>query len=235
MKRFIGFSLTGLIILFLGSCNCIQGEGPMVKQDRDVGSFSSIVLQSSADIVLIASSENIVVVEAQENLMELITVENENGTLVIGGHECFNNSQPVRISIGVNELESLTLQGSGSIIGEGLFNAGWLDIKLSGSGTITMDLSTEGLNAEINGSGDIHLKGFTDLLELNIFGSGDIDAFDLVSDEVIAKISGSGNANVNASKRMEATINGSGDIHYTGTATDIQTEVNGSGSVIQVD
>ena len=62
-------------------------------------------------------------------------------------------------------------------------------------------------------------------------GSGDLRLFDLRAREVHVSIAGSGDAKVNASERLDATVAGSGDVRYRGNPKEVAQSVNGSGSV----
>jgi hypothetical protein len=44
-------------------------------------------------------------------------------------------------------------------------------------------------------------------------------------------ISGSGDASINASNKIDASVSGSGDIHYTGAAKNISSSKSGSGDI----
>jgi hypothetical protein len=83
----------------------------------------------------------------------------------------------------------------------------------------------------INGSGNISVKRTADSATFSIEGSGNIEANDLLAAATKVSINGSGNANVNASKKLDAIVAGSGDIHYSGKPGDIHQNVAGSGSV----
>ncbi len=65
-------------------------------------------------------------------------------------------------------------------------------------------------------------------------GSGNIDCSDINSNDVDAKISGSGNVKVYASNSIDAKISGSGNVFYKGNATKINSKVAGSGKVLKM-
>ena len=61
-------------------------------------------------------------------------------------------------------------------------------------------------------------------------GSGGIKCFELLSEQTKIGISGSGDAQVYASKQLDVEINGSGSVAYKGSPA-VSQNVSGSGSV----
>ena len=102
---------------------------------------------------------------------------------------------------------------------------------MSGSGDITLDVESKTLSASMSGSGDINLSGTTEVFDVQISGSGDIEAYDLIADTVDASISGSADIKVTANKMLKARVSGSGDNHYRGDATKLDTKSSGSGDI----
>jgi hypothetical protein len=68
-------------------------------------------------------------------------------------------------------------------------------------------------------------------LEINISGSGSVDAESLEAENCVAKISGSGKCEVNASKSIDARISGSGSVYYKGDPVKVNSHSSGSGKV----
>ena len=82
----------------------------------------------------------------------------------------------------------------------------------------------------VAGSGSLSAAGNADEQEITIAGLGDYRGADVRSKAVKINIMGSGNADLNASDKLDATIMGSGDIKYTGSAI-VSQNILGSGSV----
>ena len=82
----------------------------------------------------------------------------------------------------------------------------------------------------MSGSGDLEVGGVAESSELSLSGSGDVHAQNLKSKKVDASITGSGNIDCQAETTMDASVTGSGDIHYTGDPS-VKSRITGSGSV----
>ncbi|MCK5571038.1 MAG: DUF2807 domain-containing protein, partial [Spirochaetes bacterium] len=150
-----------------------------------------------------------------------LTISSKRGPVPISG---------VEINITMKDIEVLHVSGSGKIFGGNLIEADNVDLKVSGSGDISLELNVTSISAKISGSGEIDLSGKTETLDIGISGSGDFYAFDLSAEDVYVTVSGSGNCEVNASEKLDVKISGSGDVEYTGNPR-INSKISGSGSL----
>ena len=169
-------------------------------------------------------------------ILENIKTEVKNGKLLIewdkdANSNLFKGMSKVAITIPVEEINSVKLAGSGSIVSEMTLQSDTFDATLSGSGTLDLRVETNSLSSGISGSGNTILSGSAKEYEVKVSGSGDVKAFELKAENVIASISGSAKIKVNANTSITARISGSGDVRYIGNATKIDSKVSGSGSV----
>ena len=103
---------------------------------------------------------------------------------------------------------------------------------VSGSGDIQVNgLKAGELEARVTGSGDVTLKGSADRLQAEVTGSGDVHAADLSVKSAQVKVTGSGDVAVRATAELDATIMGSGDVHYYGHPPEVHKHVSGSGDI----
>jgi hypothetical protein len=72
----------------------------------------------------------------------------------------------------------MSVNGSGNIRVEDVFQTGQLSLKINGSGNISMETEAEKLNSRINGSGGIDLNGYSEIHTIDITGSGSVKAYD---------------------------------------------------------
>jgi len=225
------------VITGLSSCNffgnCLQGEGPVVEEVVSIDTFDEIELERKAEVYLKQASEQKVTIEAPKNIIDLLLTEVSGGTWNIDFSRCPKTEEPIRIYIETNDIQEITVDGSGKIFSDGLIESNELVLSINGSGLINLNLMVKELKTEISGSGDVNLIGETKLHKIEINGSGDIAAYDLISDESEIEINGSGNVKVNVSYALDVDINGSGDVYYKGNVKEISSQVNGSGKLNQ--
>lgn len=215
--------------------NTIKANGNIITTERTVGEFEKISVSGSFDVTLLKGKEGTINIKASENLMAVIETVVEEGNLKIRFKKGTNirNSKTIQITVTFENINSVSLAGSGDITSKETIQAENLDLSLSGSGNFNLNVSSTNLNLKIAGSGNMNLSGKTETYNGSISGSGNINTPELTANTVNAKISGSGNIKVNALSEINAKTSGSGNIIYTGNPTIIKANSSGSGSVHQ--
>jgi len=209
-------------------------ESMAQKEKRQVDGFDEVSMGISGDLHLKQGSTISLELEGDSDDLEDVITEVKNGTLVI---KYKNNKgwsfgrDRVTIYLTMPEVSSVSLGGSGKIIGENTIESDDLYLSVSGSGRIEMKLEVDDLTQKISGSGNIEVSGSADRAEISISGSGNLDALDLEVDEYEVKISGSGKCKINVGDSLEANISGSGSVYYKGDPDRIRSNVSGSGKV----
>jgi hypothetical protein len=232
--------VVGLSLLSL-SCSAqwgktIKGNGNTVTIERNTGDYDGVALSGWFDVDLVEGNEGEITLKGEENLLEYIITEVKDGKLVIKTEKGINlktsgwNSE-IRITVPVESINSVSMAGSGDILGKTKIKTNNFSTAMSGSGDITLDLDTDSISATMSGSGDIKLSGTTRDFDATISGSGDIEAYDLEADNVSATISGSADIQVTANKSIKARVSGSGDISYRGNPEKVDTKTSGSGDI----
>lgn len=198
----------------------VKGNGQMTSEKRNVSQYDQVSLTGAMDVELIAGKEGNIEIAAEENLLEYIETEVKDSRLRISVREGYNldpsRNHPIVITVPVETLEEVSLTGSGDIYASETIRAEDFEIKITGSGDVTLPLEATNVRARITGSGDITLRGKARDFNCAVTGSGDISAFDLQCETVDATVTGSGDLEVYASRELRAKTPGSGDIKYKG-------------------
>lgn len=214
----------------------IKGNGNNITIERNTGNYEGISVSGWFDVDLVTGEEGTISLQGEENLLKYVITEVKDGKLVIKTKKGVNlktsswNSE-IRITVPVESISSVSLSGSGDIVGKTKIRSDKFNTAMSGSGDITLDLETGYLSATMSGSGDITLQGKTSDFEATVSGSGDIEAYDLEADHVSATVSGSADIQVTANKSITARVSGSGDISYRGNPEKVNTKTSGSGDI----
>lgn len=229
-----------LLIVFVSIASCrqmiakkVEGNGQLTTANRDLSGFREIDLSGGMNLFLSQGPDYSVRIEAESNLMEYIEVEKDGDELEIKVKRGYNlrPSKGIKIYVTAPSFEDLSIAGSGNIRAETkLSNSEDLDLSISGSGSMMLDVQSPNVGARISGSGNIVLNGNTRSFDARITGSGDIKAFNLLSETSEVKITGGGNVEVAASRELDVKITGSGDVIYRGNPT-LNTRRTGSGNV----
>ncbi|MCF8233760.1 MAG: DUF2807 domain-containing protein [Bacteroidales bacterium] len=235
IKTILNTLILGLLVFGFAACNCIEGEGPVTEEMRDLKPFNEIELDIQANVYLYQDTGFAFKMSAQQNLHDHIETRVSGDKLNIGIREsCYRSEDEVRIEISIPELEKVELNGSGNIKGMTRFEIEDLEIDINGSGDIRFDLIGEEIDVDISGSGDVQLKGTTQKFKGDITGSGNINAENLTTYKSDIGITGSGNCSVYVHDYLKISITGSGDVIYGGTP-ELKSHITGSGSVKKLD
>jgi hypothetical protein len=213
------FALPILIAVFaVGLTGCfkerIVGSGSIVTENRTInGSFNEIRVEGSMNVLVKQGDSIKVVAKDYANILPYLDIRVVGNALVISyENNAWISNSAGEVTVTLPKLTGVELTGSGDIGTIGNFN--FTDLTLN-----------------ISGSGDFSFAGTCKTLNTRISGSGDIRAYDLPTEVITAKISGSCSMQLNTSRTLDATISGSGDIIYKGNPATVTKSISGSGSV----
>jgi len=219
-----------LTLLFLTTTTLIAQT-----ETRTIGSFDGIHVAGHYDVTLTQGNEGTISLKGNQDDLDQIETYLKNSDLIIKQKKSswFDNwnSGRVSISIPVEDIDKLTLSGSGSVITNHTLSSDDFKIVLSGSGEIDLSLETDVLEAVLTGSGDIDLRGKAIEASYQLTGSGDIKADDFELEQGKAKVTGSGDIEMYANSSVNANIKGSGDIVCHGNPRMQQIKTTGSGDI----
>jgi len=215
----------------------LLGFSTAIAQDRQVktGSYDKIQVSGSYTVNLVAGAEGNITITG-EDPERPIEVETDGNTLKIHSKKSTGkdyNRKSIVITVPVESVNEITLSGSGNInCQETLKSASFLAM-ISGSGRISLNIEAQSIAASVSGSGRIELNGKSQNLDAAVSGSGSINAFELVTAETTAMVSGSGSSKINTTEKIRASVSGSGNIYYKGNPKKDDIKVSGSGKVIK--
>jgi hypothetical protein len=228
--------LLAIIGVIFTSCRRVSfTAGDLTSEDRIVDTnFTKIDVSGSIDVIITQDPAYQVRVEAGNRMMDFIETDVTGGELRIWERSnSIINDKPMRVYVSIGSVERLTLEGSGSIEGSNLV-ANNCEIDVFGSGDVVLDIVTTSMSVAVDGSGDIEVGGTTQDFVVDIRGSGDVNARFFESDDCSVFIQGSGDARVHANQSLDVTIDGSGDVLYWGNPSTVNSNITGSGDLIQM-
>lgn len=227
--------------LLLSACHYIggkrvSGNGNLTEQARTINNFTGVVVLGAIDVVLTVGPNYAVKVEADQNLLEFIETHKDGAKLTITTRDGYNlrSRNSIKVYVTSPVYDHVEVAGSGNVTsGSKLTGSGRLDARVDGSGDVRLEVDAPEVRSEITGSGSITLSGNTRNFDAAITGSGDVRCLDLLSERTRIDITGSGNAQVYASKELDIEISGSGTVEYGGDPQTHQ-EISGSGDVRKI-
>nr|WP_299383548.1 head GIN domain-containing protein [Allomuricauda sp.] len=214
----------------------IKGNGDVVTIERSVGEYDAVALAGWFDVELVAGNEGEITLKGESNLLEHIKTEVKNGKLIIKQEKGVNLrpsnwNSGILVTVPIEDIDSVSLSGSGDVVGRTTIKANDFHAGMSGSGDVSLTVEAQSVNASLSGSGDINLEGKTTDLSVQVSGSGDVRAYGLEAEFVTAQVSGSADIKVTAKQSIDARVSGSGDISYRGNPSKIKSKSSGSGDI----
>jgi Putative auto-transporter adhesin, head GIN domain len=190
----------------------VRGSGAAASEARALPAFDRVNLSGSNKVVIRVGPKQTVVVHTDDNLVGRVMTNVERRTLVVGDEPgSYTTKSPTYIEITTPSLRGLTLSGSGVVSAVGI-DSPWLKVALPGSGLLRASGRAEGLDVALGGSGDAQLG-------------------ELVARDARVVVSGSGRADVTATKSLDAAVSGTGAILYGGHPAGLTTSVTGVGAI----
>lgn len=234
---------TSMLILFTINTNAqnwwgikdrVKGNGNLISTTRTIPSFNELSVGGSFEVILVKGTVGEISIEAEENIIPYIITEVDGDRLKIRykKNSNINTTKSVTIRVQFEDLESVSLGGSGKISSDDLIKSETFKVNIGGSGKIYLHLYAEKVSASIGGSGDLILKGTTQKMRSNIAGSGSIKDYGFTADNLNATIAGSGNIKITVQSKIKAKVVGSGNIYYKGNPKHVDAKSIGSGNVI---
>lgn len=221
MKR-----LTNIILLTILLFNSAFAQQDAVKYTRNIGDFNSLKVVDGINVVYQQNADSIG--------YATFTTTAEKAALIILSNN--NNALNIQIStdgIGVANLPTLYVYSQTLINIENTgdstvcaYNVAPIDrfqARLIGNGNmIISDIKASAVKGTIlNGNGTITLSGECQKLTLNSKSTGQILADNLIAKEVKCILFGTGDMKCHSDNKIMVIGSGSGNIYYSGNATDI--------------
>jgi len=211
-------------------------------QDRHLSGFHAISASASFDVYITQGSTESVKVEAPSDMInriitevngDVLKIRTKNGNFSWGGW--FNNShKKMVVYVTVKSIHAINISGSSDVFFKEGINADKMELTVSGSGDVIGKLNAKSLETHVSGSGDIKLAGNAETSIIRMNGSGDFSGREFVTAVTMVSISGSGDATVNASQKLDARVSGSGDIRYAGNPKEVSKSTSGSGDIHRI-
>ena len=188
----------------------VRGSGVRAEEDRQVGAFRAVDLESSGNVRVEIGEAHSVHLSGDDNLLSKVTTRVQNGVLTIDIVGSCSFRCGLEISITTPTLDRFTIGGSG-------------DVQIHG-------LAADHVELAIDGSGSIQAQGSVERLIGSIEGSGDLELDELAAQTADLSIEGSGSMVVQVAKELDYSIEGSGSIQYSGSP-DLDGDIEGSGDI----
>lgn len=206
-----------LAVTGVAACGDFRDSGPVVSENREVGSFEAVDIKGAARLEITVGEPESVVLEGHEEVVERLETSVEGDTLHIRSKSrdwiIGRDDRGLTVRLSVPQLKSLRLEGGH-------------DVHLRG-----FDGGASRIDAE--GAVNMRGEGRLDELEIRMSGAGKANLAELVVADAKVTVDGVGSVVVYPTDELDATMNGVGAIHYIGEPRKVITHMNGLGTIGQ--
>jgi hypothetical protein len=213
--------ISGIILLNILYYGCsrnttepdqVVGSGRLVSQLRASNPFTGIQVTGVGKVIIKQDTVQTLVVQADDNIIDRVTTSVSNGVLIVGLQQGSYSSITININVSMQAINRLECIGTAEFLNSG-------------------QIQTDSIVCRITGAGKITLTGTATQQTVQITGAGDVHNFGLASSHCLAMISGAGNVEVNVTQQLDAIINGTGSVTYTGDPQVVNKTITGIGNI----
>ena len=191
----------------------VRGSGRMATEVRELRGFSSVDVSSVFQVEITAQSEFHVEVEADDNLLQFIETEVRGSELHISLDKGVKSKNPLRVRIGVPNIERIEASGASKVF--------------------VSNLKNSKVEVDTSGASKIELSGETSQLIVDVSGASHINAAELKAVDAVVDASGASRVNVNVSGELRSEASGASNVNYAGNPTNVIKNTSGASSVSQ--
>lgn len=183
------------------------------EQVRSVTPFKTIDARGPVSLVVEVGKTHGLRIEGDQKFIDRVVTE------IVGGELRLSYKEKNNVNIKEGERVIVTMPELASFRGEG---AGLI---------ILNNVRGERFDVNYRGAGSLQMNGKVGHLRLNAEGVGEVEAKDLVAQDADITFRGIGEVSVHAKNRLNATVQGLGNLTYYGKPVSVSKSVSGIGNV----
>jgi Putative auto-transporter adhesin, head GIN domain len=237
--------ITALIVLAALTSIGTLSLAQTTKKALELPEFKGIYVNSNYTVYLKQTNKQEVTVEALTEIFSVTDIKVENGILMVNIERKPDNpnkslwakiddvkfNPTMKLYVSVKNVNDLQVNGGGKIVSENSIATDYISVGVSGNGSMDVDLKGNTIKAEVSGSGTLTLRGYATSIDALVSGTGGLNGFNCVLETAKAKVSGSGECQLNVTNTLDALVLGSGKVKHKGNTKSAQKKIYGSGSV----
>jgi hypothetical protein len=215
--------------LFMGPS--IKGDGNVVEDERDVGSFSDVRVTSGMNVHFVQGDTLKVVVVADENLLDMIETNVISGTLEIKTLANIWSATSKKVVVTAKRLREIQAAAGSNAFSENQLQSDNLKLRASSGSNVRLDIDAGLLEISASSGANIYLTGSAKHLIAKTSSGGNLKAEDFMAEVSDIKVSSGSNAWVTAMKELTAHASSGGNVFYYGSPDKTNTSSSSGGNV----
>lgn len=243
MKRITTLLLSILLLINAGckdACDCFHGAGDVISEERSVGQIREIQLRSNADVIVHSGEARLKVTAGSKLISKLETEINGDVMIIRNKNKCnwVRDFDPVlQIDIWTNSLDHIYVDNaSGDITFQDTIHCNSFSFdSYSSLGTYRLIFNATTTYIKLhNGPADFYASGIVKDSYVYDAGFGKMHLENLYSENTFMNNRGTNDVYVRTSGLLDASLEGAGDIYYSGPPAVIKQNITGTGHLIPI-
>jgi hypothetical protein len=232
-----GIYLTLAASTLLTSCSskCIEDSGKHLIKDATVKPFDKIEVDGPIKLVLRQDSSFAIQISADSNIVDQIKPDVSGSTFKVAIDPMkYCGKDSIVIHAGIGALKSIKASGSSKVYSEGKINLADLDLNLSGTPDLNLNISGANILTTVDGTAKVTLTGQAGSHTVESNGVLNLDAFNFVVGDYELSIEGSGRSNINVLNDLKVKTSGNSAIYYKGSPKNVSEKKSGTSKLQKV-
>ncbi len=198
-------------LLALGGC--VQGNGPVVSEMRDIRPFSRLEVGSGIRVEATIGDATGLAVRAQQSILPMVATDVTGTTLTVEARDDFTSTEPVTVVVSTPSLEAVSMTGGAAL-------------KVN-------QLDGETIELDVRGGSTLAVSGSARRVSLIADGGSVADLAHLVAQSLVVSLGGGATASVSASERISGSASGGSRLSVAGNGT-VEVDASGGASIARV-
>ena len=226
-----------LITTLFSSCavdmfNRVNGNRNVVTEDRSTKEdFTKIKVSTGLELYISQGSKNKITVEADENLQDIIITEVKDGVLKIYSEKNIWRSKARKVYVTIKNLDAIAATSGSDVYTNERLKVNDLNISATSGADITISVDANTVETSATSGSDIEISGVSNNHISKATSGASIDAYQLRSRNVTAKVTSGADINVYASESIVAKATSGGGIDFKGSPKKVDKKTSSRGSV----
>ena len=207
-----------ILILVFTITSVLSAQNPL---DKKVSEFTEVKVYDRIEVNLIKSDENLVVITGED--VEDVQVINKEGKLKIRMHiDKIFNGEKTFVEVHYTSLEIIDGNEGAFITSNELIEQNNIIIKVQEGAQVKVGLDVDKVDVRAVTGGIIETRGRANSQEITLNTGGVYEGKSFETKNTKVKIQAAGEAEVNASEVVDATVRAGGDVYIYGNPNTVK-------------
>ncbi len=187
---------------------------------KNVGDFNEIKVFDLMEVNLIQSDENKVVIKGEHT--DDVLVINDNGKLKLRMElDTRFRGEDTYIEVYFTEIDIIDANEGSYIVGNSLIEQDEINLRAQEGGRIKVGLDVRNTNIKAVTGGIVEASGLSNSQNIKLNTGGIFEGRDLKTQETKIGITAAGEADINASDKVDVKVTAGGDVYIYGSPKEI--------------